>query len=171
MLQNRNTRLVHFLISFNVAESKYKTCPFFLSREEKSYGILSQSFYSTLLARRPFPQGNRFRTAHHEGLLLFYYGEKREEKSLISDPRQRGRTSFLSGEGQVLRSRSKSQWIAVWWLLYHSQHPGRYLSRLQTDWLTHGIASVSLARERDPNRDDKIVTEAEMSTNKGLGSD
>ena len=52
---------------------------------------------------------------------------------------------------KVLRSRAKSQWIAVWWLLYQVQHPGRYLSRLQTDWLTHDIASVSKVRQRDPS--------------------
>lgn len=49
----------------------------------------------------------------------------------------------LMGKTKVLRSRAKSQWIAVWWLLYQVQHPGRYLSRLQTDWVTHDIASVS----------------------------
>ncbi len=64
------------------------------------------------------------------------------------------RTPFLWGEEQVLRSRAKSQWIAVWWLLYHLQHPGRYLSRLQTDWLTHDIASVGKVRQMDPCPDD-----------------
>jgi len=53
-------------------------------------------------------------------------------------------TFILFGEEQVLRSGAKSQRIAVWWLLYHLQHSGQYLSRLQTDWLTHDVASVSM---------------------------
>jgi hypothetical protein len=38
-----------------------------------------------------------------------------------------------SRAGGILQSRAESQRIAVWWLLYRVQHPGRYLSRLQTD--------------------------------------
>lgn len=62
--------------------------------------------------------------------------------------------SFLLWERQVLRSRAESQRIAVWGLLYRLQYPGRYLSRLQTDWLTLGIASIALIRQWDPCCDD-----------------
>lgn len=79
-----------------------------------------------------------------------YKGEKRTAAAALSSPSTRGRLSSV-GKTKVLRSRAKSQWIAVWWLLYQVQHPGRYLSRLQTDWLTHDIASVSKVRQRDPS--------------------
>lgn len=47
-----------------------------------------------------------------------------------------GRSPGLTEEsraGGILQSGAESQRIAVWWLLYRVQHPGRYLSRLQTD--------------------------------------
>ena len=81
-----------------------------------------------------------------------------------------GRSSSSWGE-LVLRSRAKSQWIAVWWLLYHLQHPGRYLSRLQTDWLTHDVASVMrvLTQGSQPRR--YLVVEAEKSSAIGIDYD
>ena len=54
-----------------------------------------------------------------------------------------GRSRSL-GVPQVLWSGAKSQRIAVWRLLYRLQHSGQYSSRLQTDWLTHDVASVSM---------------------------
>ena len=79
--------------------------------------------------------------------------ERREQQKLLSPlSRFSNEDVFpLWEKPKVLRSRAKSQWIAVWWLLYQVQHPGRYLSRLQTDWLTHDIASVSKVRQRDPS--------------------
>lgn len=53
------------------------------------------------------------------------------------------RAYILLGGAQVLRSGVESQRIAVWRLLYRLQHPGQYLSRLQTDWLTHDVVCVS----------------------------
>ncbi len=38
-----------------------------------------------------------------------------------------------SRAGGFLQSRAESQPIAVWWLIYWVQHPGHYLSHLQTD--------------------------------------
>lgn len=93
----------------------------------------------------------RFRAAAHAGPLKESIRQGGEVKLLLLHNNER--TSFLSRGRQVLRSRAKSQWIAVWWLLYHLQHPGRYLSRLQTDWLTHNAASVWMVWQRDPTQD------------------
>ena len=87
-------------------------------------------------------------------LSLLRRGQARERFALpLLPPRQQPRsrrrslfqwTFILFGGEQVLRSGAKSQRIAVWRLLYHLQHSGQYLSRLQTDWLTHDVASVSM---------------------------
>ena len=49
--------------------------------------------------------------------------------------------------GRILQSRAESQRIAAWELLYRVQHPGRYVSRLQT--ILHPDIAVNDPRHRD----------------------
>ena len=49
--------------------------------------------------------------------------------------------------GRILQSRAESQRIAAWELLYRVQHPGRYVSRLQT--ILHPDIAVNDPRHGD----------------------
>ena len=89
------------------------------------------------------PAPSRLRGRGQAGERLLFAMSRHEcLSSTVSAPVSQW-TFILFGGEQVLRSGAKSQRIAVWRLLYHLQHSGQYLSRLQTDWLTHDVASVS----------------------------
>jgi hypothetical protein len=49
--------------------------------------------------------------------------------------------------GRIYQSKAKSQRIAAWELLYRVQHPGRYVSRLQT--ILHSDIAVKVPRHED----------------------
>jgi hypothetical protein len=51
------------------------------------------------------------------------------------------------------QSKAKSQRIAAWELLYRVQHPGRYVSRLQT--ILHSDIAVKIPRHEDDRRSTK----------------
>jgi len=53
--------------------------------------------------------------------------------------------------GRIFQSRAKSQRIAAWELLYRVQHPGRYVSRLQT--ILHSDIAVNDPRLEDDHHD------------------
>lgn len=55
--------------------------------------------------------------------------------------------------GRIHQSKAKSQRIAAWELLYRVQHPGRYVSRLQT--ILHSDIAVKIPRHEDDRRNTK----------------
>jgi hypothetical protein len=55
--------------------------------------------------------------------------------------------------GRIHQSKAKSQRIAAWELLYRVQHPGRYVSRLQT--ILHSDIAVKIPRHEDDRHSTK----------------
>jgi hypothetical protein len=55
--------------------------------------------------------------------------------------------------GRIYQSKAKSQRIAAWELLYRVQHPGRYVSRLQT--ILHSDIAVKVPRHEDDRHNAK----------------
>lgn len=76
------------------------------------------------------------------------FDKKKAPPDLASDL---GRS--VQPSGRIYQSKAKSQRIAAWELLYRVQHPGRYVSRLQT--ILHSDIAVKIPRHEDDRRSTK----------------
>ena len=112
----------------------------------------------TAMPRAEGPPACRFERAvppvlGDQGLGIFFDEQNMGPGTLkFFDKKNMARLSLRLGRsvqpsGRIYQSKAKSQRIAAWELLYRVQHPGRYVSRLQT--ILHSDIAVQVPRHED----------------------
>lgn len=97
--------------------------------------------------RRPPPNPPSSNPKNPHFSLKFYKKKLRRTQPFDSPGRS------VQPSGRIHQSKAKSQRIAAWELLYRVQHPGRYVSRLQT--ILHSDIAVKIPRHEDDRRSTK----------------
>ena len=128
------------------------TCNFFRYKKIDYVPTLRKKGIASLRVLPPPPQlvvvEEKGRSPSERNALLFPRAERHSLSLCLGFS---GRFLTWSGSvqpsGRIFQSRAKSQRIAAWELLYRVQHPGRYVSRLQT--ILHSDIAVNDPRLGD----------------------